>query len=293
MKTKIALTTVLTLSFFIISLFAVSASQALKPRRERPMDEPPPDLTIAAIGLNDQCQVVVTVKNIGHGMVPDYVWTAHKPESSSVYISKDGKGWGGGTIWGFDPGKNLQAPGGKAVYTSTLKVTGSAVIVATVDHTKQVLETNEGNNKKKEKLVCKTPVAEKDLKVKIRRCPRNVSPGQELGSKFKVMGKSTFPGALSDVAVDIILSSNRHYKSPAPYATYSPNYSEDVLLKGGREHISFSGPGTVTVKLNGTNTIPADTPPGIYYLGAVIDTGNKVSESNERNNKSFCKIRVR
>jgi subtilase family serine protease len=46
------------------------------------------------------------------------------------------------------------------------------------------------------------------------------------------------------------------------------------------------------VPLNGSNTIPADTPSGIYYLGAVIDAGNKFSESNERNNVHFCKIKV-
>jgi subtilase family serine protease len=51
-------------------------------------------------------------------------------------------------------------------------------------------------------------------------------------------------------------------------------------LKGGREHISFKGPDKVNVKLNGSNIIPANTPPGIYYLGVVIDAGNKVKESN-------------
>ena len=51
-------------------------------------------------------------------------------------------------------------------------------------------------------------------------------------------------------------------------------------LKGGREHISFKGPDKVNVKLNGSNIIPANTPPGIHYLGVVIDAGNKVKESN-------------
>ena|GEM_PF-5131989 len=34
-----------------------------------------------------------------------------------------------------------------------------------------------------------------------------------------------------------------------------------------------------------TTIIPADTPPGIYYLGAVIDAGNKVKEVNEKDNE--------
>jgi len=148
------------------------------------------------------------------------------------------------------------------------------------------------SNKAKFKILCKGSALQKDLSIRITKCPRLVKQGQNLGAKFQVTGKSTFPTALKSIAVDIVLTSKRTYPTPAPYAVYSPNYSDGVLLKGGREHISFKGPGTVKVKLNGTNTIPANTPPGIYYLGAVIDAGNKVKEGNERNNVSFCRIKV-
>ncbi len=132
-----------------------------------------------------------------------------------------------------------------------------------------------------------------DLAIYIRPCPKPVvKAGDKLGASFKVFGRSTFAGPLKDIAVDIILTSKATYPVPAPYAIYSPNYSDNVLLLGGREHISFSGPGTVNVKLNGTNTIPADTPTGNYYLGAVIDAGNKVAETNEKNNVFFCRLRV-
>ena len=132
-----------------------------------------------------------------------------------------------------------------------------------------------------------------DLTIKITQCPHNVvKAGEELQAGFVVEGKSTFPGAVNNVVVDIILTSKPTYPVPAPYAVYSPHYTDNVLLKGGRENISFAGPGTVNVKLNGTNTIPADTPGGIYYLGAVIDAGNKISESDEKNNVSFCRIKV-
>jgi hypothetical protein len=132
-----------------------------------------------------------------------------------------------------------------------------------------------------------------DLTIKIVQCPKHVvKAGEDLNAGFQVVGKSTFAGPLNNVAVDIILTSKHTYPMPAPFAVYSANYSDNVLLKGGREHISFTGPGSVNVKLNGPNTIPADTPPGIYYLGAVIDAGNKVNESNERNNVHFCRLKV-
>lgn len=144
-----------------------------------------------------------------------------------------------------------------------------------------------------QRVVKKKKLFRRDLTIKIVQCPKKVvRPGEELGSGFQVIGRSTFPTPLKDIAVDIILTSKPTYPAPAPYAVYSPNYSDNVLLKGGREHISFTGPGKVNVTLNSTNTIPADTPSGNYYLGAVIDAGNKVKESNERNNVSFCRLRV-
>ncbi len=136
-------------------------------------------------------------------------------------------------------------------------------------------------------------VMKNDLTIRIVQCPKKVvKAGEDLKNGFQVLGRSSFATPLKDVAVDIVLTSKPTYPAPAPSATYSPNYSDNVLLKGGREHISFTGPGTVNVPLNGTNTIPADTPSGIYYLMAVIDSGNKVKESNERNNFHFCKIKV-
>lgn len=291
MSKKIILSTLFVTSLFLISFYAVTISfaQPLKPVIKHQLKIP--DLVIEDLGLNRNCQVVVRVKNNGPGMVPDDVWTDHTPKSAGVYLYKDGAGWGGASIWKFDPGRSLQSPGGTATYTSKLKVSGTSKITAVVDSWNKVKESNEVNNKRTEKLTCK-PGAQKDLTVNITRCPKVAKPGENLDARFQVIGKSSFPSSLNKIAVDIILTSNPTYPSPAPYATYSPNYSDGVLLKGGREHISFTGPGKVNVKLNGLNTIPADTPPGIYYLGAVIDAGNKVKESNERNNASFCKIKV-
>jgi hypothetical protein len=114
-----------------------------------------PDLVIDNIEVNRSCQVVVTAKNLGPGLVPDTVWTVHTPTSCGVYLYINGKKWGGGTIWGFDPARALQTPGGTATYTSKLKVTGIATITAIIDHTHQVTEANETNNKMTKRLKCR------------------------------------------------------------------------------------------------------------------------------------------
>jgi hypothetical protein len=113
-----------------------------------------PDFTIDKIYLTKDCRVAVVVKNLGPGVVPDEVWTVHTPKSAGVYLYRNGTGWGGASIWKFDPAKNLKAPGGTATYTSTLQVTGSAAIKAVVDLWNVVAETNEGNNSLEVKLAC-------------------------------------------------------------------------------------------------------------------------------------------
>lgn len=114
-----------------------------------------PDLQVVNIFLNKKCQVVVKVMNNGPGFVPDSVWTVHFPKSSSVYIYINGKKWGGRTIWKFDPGKSLKTTGGTALYTSSLIVKTSAKITATIDHTLQVAEANETNNKLGKYVKCR------------------------------------------------------------------------------------------------------------------------------------------
>ena len=131
-----------------------------------------------------------------------------------------------------------------------------------------------------------------DLSIKFIRCnQKSVKAGGTIGG-LKIFAKSTFGLALREIAADLILTRRAAYPAPAPYAVYAANYSDNVLLKGGRTHVSF-GPGSkVEINFGTNNQIPADTPPGNYYLGVVIDTGNKARETNERNNVAWCKIRV-
>ena len=92
-----------------------------------------PDLAVEDIRLNSDCQVVVKIRNNGPGRLPDDVWTVHMPKSAGIYLSINGQKWGGATIWGFDPARALQSPGGTAEYTSNLKVSAHSAIRAEID----------------------------------------------------------------------------------------------------------------------------------------------------------------
>lgn len=131
-----------------------------------------------------------------------------------------------------------------------------------------------------------------DLQIKII-CPNPAKAyaGQSLGKSIKVWVKNVGNTPAQNFSVDLVLSKDTNI--PVKFAVYSPNFSDDVLLKGGREFVKFLGPKkTISVTLNGTNTIPSDTPPGNYYLGAVVDPGNKVKEFNEGNNTAICRLLI-
>jgi len=145
----------------VLTAGVLSAREPMKGGAAAPPGSAPPgrlpDLTITKIYLVKDCRVAVEVKNLGPGIVPDEVWTVHTPKSAGVYLYRNGTGWGGGSIWKFDPAKNLKSPGGTATYVSKLKVSGTAAIKAVVDLWNVVPEANENNNKVEKKLTCKLP----------------------------------------------------------------------------------------------------------------------------------------
>lgn len=148
------------------------------------------------------------------------------------------------------------------------------------------------SNKAEFKIECKAEAKKQDLKLKLIDCPRGAKAGQDLDAGFKVLAINEGDSGVKDIAVDIILRNDNSCAVPAPFAVYSPNYSNGVLLKGGREHVSIQPNSRTNVKLNGSNTIPSDTPSGKYYLCAVIDAGNKVKEANEKNNCDCCLLKI-
>lgn len=130
-----------------------------------------------------------------------------------------------------------------------------------------------------------------DLTARIS-CPSYAKAGEELKTNISVKIINLGKGTAKDFFVDLVLSSD--ISVPVKIAVYSPNYTEDVLLRGGREHVAeLKGLRSMALRLNGTNKIPDDTPTGYYYIAAVVDSANSVHETNEENNVALCKIYVK
>jgi hypothetical protein len=132
-----------------------------------------------------------------------------------------------------------------------------------------------------------------DLQVNFS-CPSTIVVGADIVSQvtLKVWNSGNAPAiglttaSKNGYMVDLMLSTDTN--TPVRWAVYSPNFSEDVLLRGGRiSNTETLKPGQSKVYQVGAR-IPADTPTGVYYICAKVDAGNKITEVNEANN-SFCK----
>lgn len=112
-------------------------------------------------------------------------------------------------------------------------------------------------------------------------------------------GDANCPGTreiASGYMVDIFLSTDR--TAPSTWAVYAPTWSEDVLLRGGRVSNTQSVPAGSSFRYGapryeiGPFILPTGMPPGAYYLCAGVDLGNRVAESNERNNTACNNMRI-
>jgi len=132
-----------------------------------------------------------------------------------------------------------------------------------------------------------------DLAIILAHCPLPVVvAGQDLGPALQVAAACLSTERVDDVAIDVFLTTDPERVENGRQAKYSPLFSDGVLLKGGREVVSFPGNGLLNVPLKGAITIPADTPGGDYYLGVAIDTADKLEEADETNNVRFVPVRV-
>lgn len=119
-----------------------------------------PDLVVSDLTVNDQCQPVITVRNLGPGTLPDSAM--YMGSSANLSMKKNGSPRGG---WSMDK-HELIAVGG--TYTHVDKalnhvVSGQASYTATIDDSNLITEANESNNALTRTLTC-TP-AQPDLTI--------------------------------------------------------------------------------------------------------------------------------
>jgi hypothetical protein len=118
---------------------------------------PMPDLVPVSIGLNLQCQLTITLKNQGTGIVPDAGFTPTGAASSAVQMYVDGQPFGGISLGGMDTTKQVQPVGGTVTYAwfPNLKLTqGGHVVNLVVDNSNSIVESNEANNSMTQKMFC-------------------------------------------------------------------------------------------------------------------------------------------
>ncbi|GEM48227.1 VWD domain-containing protein [Deinococcus cellulosilyticus] len=134
-----------------------------------------------------------------------------------------------------------------------------------------------------------------DLKVALSS-PTAAHAGEDISSLVKLtalnVGNGTAKGTLTAGAngymLDLMLSTDT--VTPNTWAIYSPNFSEDVLLLGGRASNTQDLAAGASQSYPIGATIPKDTPTGYYYLCAKVDPGNKVTEWLENNNATCNRI---
>ncbi len=142
-----------------------------------------------------------------------------------------------------------------------------------------------------------------DLQVAVSG-PSRAIQGEDINLKITVYnkGNAKAPGTKDTSAdkaymVDIVLSEDTVI--PVEWATQpvyagltEDDFVEDMLMLGAR----ISNTWTIAAGKQTTYTlsthIPARTPPGIYYLAAVVDAGENVAESKENNNVAYYRIRI-
>jgi hypothetical protein len=129
------------------------------------------------------------------------------------------------------------------------------------------------------KPIPKTPLLLKpDLTLQIIAPPR-AYPGAQLGKNVSVQVQNLGPGPSAATTVDIVLSKDRiDPKKPAPLQKFGQ------YLKHIQKKIKGLEPGaSITLPLL-DQKIPDNIPMGEYFLAAVVDRKNAITETNEKNN---------
>jgi len=116
-----------------------------------------PDLVVTALSVNNDCFLMVTLKNQGPGPLPV---TAYQSGSSpTLQLYKNNQPFGAWGLPAIDPGQALLQPGGTVTWTRpSEKIAGNVTVRAEIDSSNVVAEADETNNKKTLSLSCNPPL---------------------------------------------------------------------------------------------------------------------------------------
>jgi hypothetical protein len=136
-----------------------------------------------------------------------------------------------------------------------------------------------------------------DLEILQIHAPPIAHPGDDLRIEvvMRNIGDVLAPGTLEagtgGYMVDVVLSSDGSL--PDGFSDFSPSFRARALLRGGRVSRTYTlHPGNGINYTAGAG-IPVDTPFGRYCLGAVVDPGRVIRESDGANNKSCHWLEIR
>jgi hypothetical protein len=259
-----------------LSLLPLAAFAQTKPElaKEKDLAIKPalkPDLVPTDIRVNADCQIVVSFKNNGPGLVPDAAFSFNPP-GSGVQMYNGAQPWGGIVLGGVDPQKNLKPAGGTVTHTwfpgaANLKLgPGIHSIKVDVDNNNKVAETNEGNNSLTKRVSCEAP------KPDLQPTDLSLSPDCHIVLTLKNNG----PGAVPATAYGSPGSGIQMYKDGQPWggiilSGFDP--SKQVQPAGGSATKPWF-PGAANLKL----------PPGTHSIKVDVDNNGNVAEANEGNN---------
>ncbi len=123
------------------------------------------------------------------------------------------------------------------------------------------------------------------------RGPATVQPGEDISSRLVLAVRNAGTVAAPEFTVDLVLSTTPGVAvRPASYAAF---FVDGLLFKNGRIKVRGLAAGeSESVRFHGPIAVPADTPPGTYYLAAVLDPGNAVPERSPYNNVALWAVTV-
>jgi len=90
------------------------------------------DLSVTKIGVNENNQIMITIKNTGEGAISENIYKARGKNAVTLLLQIDGKNWGGQTLEGFDPEHKLAVPGGEVTMISNAKITKKSDVSVTL-----------------------------------------------------------------------------------------------------------------------------------------------------------------